>query len=219
MRFLDFKIWDDNKKIMFYPVGVDILSISNLLKDICKDLRDESKISFLKYSGAKDRNGCKIYEKDIIRVPAFRKRKGQMDVYSKYLNKNHGFYYLNGVVNYREIYSENRKKSCLWNRDGWKIEPVDPIALKKLEEPIGKERDNQYVDFSYDFYKIEYFNRYLEKKESKKICDDNYISSIEIVGSVFETPELLENYNEDFKNLKPIPFSPIKKRFEILDFS
>lgn len=98
------------------------------------------------FTGAYDKNGNKVFEGDIVKVPASRLS------YSNWwqeTNKNHGF--VGDYVHRQVVYDSFTVKHHDDMVSGFKLKdlPITEEQTKEIAKPRGKERTEQYVNYHF----------------------------------------------------------------------
>lgn len=119
------------------------------------------------FTGREDKKKNIICGSDILKCRAYR-LSGSHGSWYKKTNKAHGIYYINMLVKWNE---EDLQYVLVPNKE----------AIKKLEQPMGKETTTQVVQYPYD----------LTKETLVWFKND-----IEIIGNTTDNPELLEEIAE-----------------------
>lgn len=177
MREIKFRVYDknwedeENSGIRYDITGIENIDgkISGVFLD--GDFFDIEEIEIMQYTGIKDKNGKEIYEGDIVKVPVRRCGKSYGNWWQE-KNDNHGW---TGDFVYKKIISKNNYDRYNDIIGGFIIEdlPITKLQIKEIAKPRGKERTEQNVD-TYNFN----------------------INDLEVIGNIYDNPELLEKEDE-----------------------
>lgn len=164
---IKFRAWDKNHKEMIY--------ITDLYWFEEEGVHDGSgnghytDYELMLFSGVHDKNGTDIYDGDILKVPVRRVSSSYSNWWQE-TNENHGWTgdYVYKIATRVTTENNNRVYDSI---GGFSINslPITKIQKDEIAKPRGKERDEQAVD---------------DLNVSIKRC--------EVIGNIYENPELLE---------------------------
>ena len=94
------------------------------------------------FTGTYDKNGNKVFEGDIVKVPASRRSYSN---WCQITNKNHG--HVGDYVHRQVVYGDSGLKAFDNIINGFKLKdlPITEQQVEEIAKPRGKERTEQYV--------------------------------------------------------------------------
>ena len=173
MRAIKFRAWDKHRG------ESGMMLVNHTFASICvTGLFNFEGLAWMQYTGLKDKNGVEIFTDDLVNV-FFTSNDGEHNhdcIYKVFINDIYGI--------------EFRFVKLLWEISGHNQYPV----CMTLSSKYGEISDD-YVNQNYDRLAVKdmYGENYILRNKWKT---NDYSNNIEVIGNIYETPELLENDDE-----------------------